>query len=260
MSNIKKALWYELRRDLSVWILTIACAVIPFFIVFADGEFGDITGTVAAAGLSGFLPMIVFYYICFTVPQICWGDLKDKTMNYEVLGGHVRKKVFAARVLVTYELSMAAVVLPSMVIIALTSVCNGVGGNLTVMEMVSLYGRFFCVTTRLIAECILFTLLVGSSMNGRMLCPMLEAALAVPVFITNFLLEKEVGGYYSTTYRLLAVMELGNYRMGFYNGEDIVQYIITPDPLGWAMDSVGMLVVTAIILLVTYLILKKKDI
>lgn len=261
MRNIRKSLWYQMSRDLAVMVPIVMYVVGTLLLIILSGDLDKMTGTMAAAYISEELPMILFYFINITVPQICWADLKDKTLDYEILGGHNRTKVFWTRVWVTMEVMLPVVMLPIFLDIAIPSVLHGFGHNMTAGELFSLYGMLFCIIVRMIVESILITFLVGNALAGKIGGIILGEVIMMPVaFMSLFQEGSKSGGYYSTAYRMMNVLDLSNYRMGFADGEDIVQYIITPDPFQWFMDSAGMLIIAAVLLLITFLIFKKKDI
>lgn len=265
MKNIMKSLWYQVSKNRLYQVLSLIILVAPTIYIMNDKDFDKMTGAMAVASLSNIVPMLFYYYVCVVAPKICWCDLKDHFLHYEVLWGHPRKLVFWSRVLVTFEAMFPVLLFSIVPAISIPCMRNGFGRNMTIKEFLILYGMLFCIVVRFVMEVILLTLLLGDATVGIVFSAILEEVLALPAFFISFMneLKDEIytgGGYYSALYRLMNVLDFGNHRTGFAEGEDIVQFVITPDPFKWAMDSVGMLVIAAIIILVAYRIFRKKDI
>ncbi|MDO5155390.1 MAG: hypothetical protein Q4D51_05445 [Eubacteriales bacterium] len=259
MCNIRKALWYQMRKDLLLFVATIMALIIPSCIVFMDTGFEKMSGGMSAVAVSEFFPMIAYYYLFLVVPKIFGGDFKDKVLNYEVLGGHNRKDVFGVRAGMALVFPISVLIISFVIPIGITTALHGFGGNITLKELVILYGMFVCTMIRFAVECMLITMLVGSSLMGQIFTCIGEEMMMLPVVIVGGFEDEIKGGYFSALFRMTSVLNFNNCRTGYYNGEDIVQFIIKPDAFAWFMDSAGALCIASLLLFITYRIFRKKN-
>ncbi len=105
MINILKSLNFGARREKVIWITLGSMLAIPFFAMYLMGMMnGD--------GLQKMTPSfyfasqmmgVIFIFTCFGIIVLAGllvaGDGGDKVINYEIMAGHSRTKIFAARML-----------------------------------------------------------------------------------------------------------------------------------------------------------------
>ena len=103
MINIIKSLIYTARRDTVNWIAIITLFAMPLFVLYLSGMLNPdslqkMTPSAYFASQemgTAFIFMIIGIIIFSS--KLMAGDASDETINYEILAGHSRNRLFAGR-------------------------------------------------------------------------------------------------------------------------------------------------------------------
>ena len=133
MMGIIRSINYSLRRDVLVWITVFSMIALPFLLIM-------IVCNVAGIEFSMFTPSFYFAYQYMAIVSVMFlmaiiilsckvmgSDAADKTINYELLYGHKRDKVFAARVITGYMWGALLILLCVLLPLGYLTLFNGWG-------------------------------------------------------------------------------------------------------------------------------------
>lgn len=102
MYNIIKSINYTAKRDLLMVLTIIISIMLPMTILLlsiqlGDVSFSDVTGSYIFEAKMGENYILYTFVIMILTCKAAMGDGGDKTINYEILRGHSRFSIFAAR-------------------------------------------------------------------------------------------------------------------------------------------------------------------
>jgi hypothetical protein len=127
MWNIIKAQLYQLRKNKKLLFIGIAVIIMEFTNVFGEALYEGSSFVFADYLAENGANMVAISYL-FIIPlvaEICGGDFKDKTANYELMAGHTRKDIYTARVILSIICGLlGAVLVMSIPIIYGTATCG----------------------------------------------------------------------------------------------------------------------------------------
>lgn len=261
MNNIIKSQLFQNRKNVILIIASAVVIIVPLLLYLMNDNCSEMTGGIAAYSVSDLMPMLVSYYIFLSVPLLFSSDTADKTMNYEILSGHSRTKVFWSRIYVVYMITIPAIILSLILPVAAASAVNGFGANIKPGELAVMFASFICIAARMISEIIFLTFLVEKPLVSMVLSMPLEGMIMLPAYIIPALNGDEYTGrmYYSSLYRLSSVLDFSNSKTGFYKGEDIIQFVTEKDICMRITDTAGAMLMAVILLLLTFSLFKRKD-
>ena len=105
MFNIIKSLNYSARRDTVNWVTIISLIIMPFFVLFIGGMLNQASTTEMTPSLYfastnlGTVYVFSLFGVMILACRLVAGDAADKTLNYELMAGHSRSKVFLGRMI-----------------------------------------------------------------------------------------------------------------------------------------------------------------
>ncbi len=144
MKNLIKAQLYQLKKDRLVQLVFGGTFLILMMMVYMNQLFSAIeasgNNTVTGGGLfansiSGVI-MVGLMFVIIAVPRICGWDFTDKTTNYELMSGHIRREVYFSRVTVSLLVGGIGWIILLCAPLAVTSIISGWGGKLPLSEAV----------------------------------------------------------------------------------------------------------------------------
>lgn len=136
MKNIMKAQLYQLLRS-SILYKTFLCLVVFQIMVFVVARHSvlEMEGRAFSAGNSladgGYIVMcFALVFAIIATAYICGADFVDKTTNYELLTGHLRKEAYFGRALLSMQVGIAGAALLIIIPIAWLCVMDGWGNEM----------------------------------------------------------------------------------------------------------------------------------
>ena len=105
MINILKSLNFGARREKVIWITLGSMLAIPFFAMYLMGMMnGDgLQKMTPSFDFASQMMGVIFIFTCFGIIVLAGllvaGDGGDKVINYEIMAGHRRGRIFLARMI-----------------------------------------------------------------------------------------------------------------------------------------------------------------
>ena len=142
MLNIIKSQNYTFRRSKGTWITIASMLIIPLFIImlicrFEDTKFSDFTPSFYYGSQT--MAEVAFIFLLCSMILSCTaagGDAGDKTINYELINGHSRNKVFFSRIIVGIGWGVLFVLVFNVIPLVYLSLINGWGDETSMRDVV----------------------------------------------------------------------------------------------------------------------------
>lgn len=132
MRNIMKAQLYQLRRNKLIYIVFVVLVIMQCTTLM--GEIGFSTDIIPAGDYmaeNGFAVMsIALLFATVLTGDICGADFVDKTTNYELMSGHLRKEVYFGRAILSIVIGTVGVILLNLLPLVIAYLLGGWGENL----------------------------------------------------------------------------------------------------------------------------------
>lgn len=167
MGNLIRAQLYQLKKS-SLIVVTFICVLIVECSMFAGevlygGFNGEIIQITAGSYLADYGGEIIFWALIFGIVLtglVCSGDFPDRTANYELMSGHLRKEVYCSRAVISLIGGMAGTVVCQSVPLILAAAVCGWGNELDVPGV--LIRLFLCLfpVFRIICEFVFLSYVV----------------------------------------------------------------------------------------------------
>lgn len=161
MRNIIKSQLYQFRREkipffvfVGLTALNIFSALLNSNLNFNNTEPISASTYVTTYFISALLTSV--FIIPVIVGPVCCGDFTDKTSNYEILSGHLRRHIFFGRSLIAILIALIEWIIIVIVPVIMLTVMNGWGTDITVGDAVF---RLFLMVFPVIRMCCEFVML-----------------------------------------------------------------------------------------------------
>lgn len=263
MNNLIRSQNYQLWRDnymILVMLGIAAISVLNIVLTLMNYNSSDPLngGTYTAFTISAYAILYLGTSLAFT-SRICGWDFTDKTLNYEILAGHTRTSIFWSRTLLTFAWVFIACAIVTILPIGGVTLFTGWGPNLSIGGALMRFGLGLLITLRLTCFFIFLTFTFKNCYLTLFL-----GYLSFMVGTFSMLIELFVKDF-KVTYQIafnnyLIIMDLSNYKLGYVEGEDIVQFITTLEPDLLIGTIVCSVVMSIVYLLLGYTIFRKSDI
>ncbi len=200
MRNIIKAQFYQLTKEvipLFTFIGVTACSILISIFVDDNSYINDAPvsgGESFANNMIGFITFSMLF-VAITVPLMCGNDFLDKTTNYELLSGHIRRDVFFGRAIPPIIVGTLGCVLSSTAPIIATTIRNGWGDDISIGDVAFRVFLLLFPVIRIICELIFLSFLLKN--------PYIVMALGwVGIMIGNMLVIGNMLGFTSSYFTL----------------------------------------------------------
>ena len=256
MKDIIKAQFYQLTKEFIPFFTFIGITLCSVLITMAAdlqvfGETEPRTGCECFAESSfGFVTMGMLF-VAITVPMMCGNDFLDKTTNYELLSGHIRRDVFFGRAIPTIIIGTLGCIVASIAPIVVATIRNGWGDYIGIEDACFRLFLMFFPVIRIICELIFLSFIIKN--------PYIVMALGwLSVMIGNMLIG--TGGYFS-----LGITTIGKVvtvdAWSTYGLEENVNFIYDAafPAADVALVIISSVVVSAAALYLGYIFFKKDD-
>lgn len=261
MWNLIKAQKYQIKRDNGMIYIYLLAAI--YFVGFwadalTENKLSEITGS-AAAMYNGKVCMVVTgILVALLTARIMGWDYNDKTLNYELLAGHSRAKVFWSRVLVSMWWCFVTIVLVLFVPIILFGMLNGWGTDADLGGTMLHYVLVLFPLFRFLCECVLLTVLMRNCymamIIGFVMYEFLWVFAEMQALLTDVYLTTQLASTNVT--RLL---HFSNKYLGYVDGKDVVIHETTLET-SFILGTIGIsLLIGGVCLFIAYQYFKKCD-
>lgn len=264
MFNIIKSLNYSARRDTVNWITIITLIVLPPFICYLVGMLNtDSTSVMTPSAYFASTEMgTVFIFMCFGImilaSKAMSGDASDKTINYELMAGHSRDKVFAGRVIASLLWGGVLVFVIMLLPLGYLSLFNGWGVETNMNEVLLRSALTIFPIMRFTALTIMIASISRSAGKGIALSYALFMVTTLIASILQDMFEIDLNFSFSMT-NAATLLSTSNSRYEVINGKtECIFDTSVPGDLIWKTIVVS-LVFAAIYLTIAYINFKKTD-
>lgn len=168
MKNLIKSQLYQLKKDRLVQITFVGMLLILLMMVYINqllavteaSGLDTVTGGGYFANNLSAVIMVGLMFVIISVPRICGWDFTDKTTNYELLSGHIRRDVFFSRVIVSLLSGVIGWLILFCAPLAVSCIINGWGEKLPLSAAILRSILMLFPTVRLVCEltCLTFIL------------------------------------------------------------------------------------------------------
>lgn len=166
MTNIMKSQLYQLKKSKLVRAVFICILMLQF--VFMDGEMdflfsSDVTTGKFLAENGSLLVCISLMFALVITAEVCGADFLDKTSNYELMGGHLRKEVYFARSILSLGIGTLGALILNVLPLVCAVLLSGWGDDISAWDIIFRYMISIFPIFRIISEFIFFSFLVKNS-------------------------------------------------------------------------------------------------
>lgn len=261
MWNLIKAQNYQLKRDngiIYIYLLGALYAGAFIFDMVQGHSLAEITGSQMA--VSNGLPctIVAGILVALLTSRIAGWDFNDKTLNYELLAGHSRAKVFWSRVIVSLVWCLVTVLILFFVPMLVFGCLNGWGIKAELGGSLLRYGLALFPLFRFVCECILLTVIIRNCYMTMIIAFVLYEFSCLVDTMQGLLTEVYLTTHFAST-NVTRLLEFGKQKFAYINGEDVTVYeTAMKSSLIWGTIGVSLLVGGAC-LFIAYRYFKKCD-
>ncbi|MBR4084533.1 MAG: ABC transporter permease [Lachnospiraceae bacterium] len=261
MWNLIKAQNYQIKRDNGIIYIYLIGALyfVAIWSEFLTGnKIGEITGSTAGV-LNGKVCFIVCgLLVALLTARIMGWDYNDKTLNYELLAGHSRAKVFWSRVLVSMLWCLVTVLVLFFVPMTVFGILNGWGIHADLGGVLLHYTLAILPLLRFVCECVLLTVIMRNCYMVMTIGFVLYEFSWVIAEMQSLLTEVKLTTHFAST-NVTRLLEFSKQYFGYIDGEDVIVYE-TALETSLVLGTIGVsLLVGGTCLLIAYRYFKKCD-
>ena len=261
MWNLIKAQNYQLKRDNGIiYIYLLGALYIGGFSaeMFTGHKLAELTGSQMAVSNGMVCAIASGILVALLTSRIAGWDFNDKTLNYELLAGHSRAKVFWSRVIVSLVWCLVTVLVLFFVPMLVFGCLNGWGIKAELGGTLLRYGLALFPLFRFVCECILLTVIMRNCYMTMIIAFVLYEFSWLFADMQALLTEIKLTTHFAST-NVTRLLEFGKQKFAYINGEDVTVYETAMESsLIWGTISVSLLVGGAC-LFIAYHYFKKCD-
>ena len=260
MWNLIKAQNYQIKGDNIILYALIYMLFMPtgLTLVNAGFQIDRFSGGMLMAQMGAMFATELVMVLIIMVTRICGWDMNDKSINYEIMAGHSRGKIYFARGIVSLTWSMVCSVVTLVVPVAVFSLINGWGQNMSVKDVVIHVVLMFFVVFRLVGEVVLLTFLAGKGNTAVVAGFALFGASAFGQMLYQEFTGKTITlltAYANLNY----LFDFSNYKLEYIGGEDIPVFL-TEISISMIRSTILVsLIVGSVCWVIGYRVFGKKD-
>lgn len=261
MWNLIKAQKYQIKRDNAIIYIYLLGALyfVGFWADYLMGhKIGEITGSVAAVHNGSVCMIVTGILVALLTARIMGWDYNDKTLNYELLAGHSRAKVFWSRVLVSMLWCLVSVIIVLLVPLLVFGILNGWGVTADLGGTLLRYALTLFPLLRFCCECILLTVLMRNCYMVMIIGFVLYEFSWVFAEMQALMTNVKLTTHFAST-NVTRLLEFGRQYFDYIDGEDVVVHE-TAMEASLVMGTMGVsLLVGGACLFIAYRYFKKCD-
>ncbi len=260
MYNLTKSINYGMRRSMVTWIVVFSMVSIPvLYVVFSDMPFSDLTGSFYFA--SNIMVDLSIVYIVISMILACkavGADMADKTLNYELMSGHSRDKVFISRIVAGLLWGLLLVVAFYMAPLLFFSVVNGWELGVDKTDVIIRCVLSILVFLRMCAFNMMLACVLRGMAKGIALGYMLLTFEALAYSILEDVLDIDVK-YYLGISNIEKLLALDNYTEKIIDGKKVQVFETALSNEIIIGTIVCSIITSGIYIAVAYIVFKKSD-
>lgn len=261
MWNLIKAQKYQIKRDNAIIYIYLLGALyfVGFWADYLMGhKIGEITGSVAAVHNGSVCMIVMGILVALLTARIMGWDYNDKTLNYELLAGHSRAKVFWSRVLVSMLWCLVSVIIVLLVPLLVFGILNGWGVTADLGGTLLRYALTLFPLFRFCCECILLTVLMRNCYMVMIIGFVLYEFSWVFAEMQALMTNVKLTTHFAST-NVTRLLEFGRQYFDYIDGEDVIVHE-TAMEASLVMGTMGVsLLVGGACLFIAYRYFKKCD-
>ena len=263
MINMIRSINYSTRRNLAVVLTILAMIGLPFIMVnmVAGTSVREMSGSRFYATMLGeeFFVVIIAGLILSCIPS--FADAGDKTLSYELMAGHSRNRVFAARTITGIFWGVMITAILYYLPVAFFGIIGGWDKGMSIRDVVmrillSLFPMF-----RMTAFCIMMSSLFRSAGKGIGFSYLaIEVGTIIyEVIIGIFNMKEDAIPWFQAMQNVYVLHTINNGREFVIDGEKVFVYE-TAIPGQLLISTIAASVIFGIIYLtIAYIDFKKRD-
>lgn len=261
MWNLIKAQKYQIKRDNGIIYIYLLGALyfVGFWADYLTGnKISEITGSVAAINNGSVCMIVTGILVALLTARIMGWDYNDKTLNYELLSGHSRSKVFWSRALVSMLWCLVSVIIVLFVPMLVFGILNGWGVTADLGGTLLRYALTLFPLFRFCCECILLTVLMRNCYMVMIIEFVLYEFSWVFAEMQALMTNVKLTTHFAST-NVTRLLEFGRQYLGYIDGEDVIVHE-TAMEASFVIGTIGVsLLVGGACLFIAYRYFKKCD-
>ncbi|MBQ9140253.1 MAG: ABC transporter permease subunit [Lachnospiraceae bacterium] len=260
MWNLIKAQNYQIKGDNIILYALIYMLFMPtgLTLVNAGFQIDRFSGGMLMAQMGAMFATELVMVLIIMVTRICGWDMNDKTINYEIMAGHSRGKIYFARVITGMMWSLVCAVCTLLIPLGVFTLINGWGQNMNVETLGILVVLMVFVLFRLIGEMVLLTFLVGKGNTAMVVGFALFGASALGQMLYQEFTGKTI--ILLTAYaNLNYLFDFSNYKLEYIGGADIPVFLTEISTSMIRSTILVSFIVGSVCLAIGYRVFGKKD-
>lgn len=258
MWNIIKAQNYQTKNDLVVIISLLLFSLATIFsplLNYPNLSFSEWTGSMYAVNSE---KSLMFFLVLIITTRICGWDQSDKTINYEVLVGHSRGSVYAARILASFIWIIPVYAIIFFAPIGICTAINGWGHSADFSNVILRYLLSLLPLCRLVCEFAMMTFLLKKGSISTVLGFVIIQGVAMAQAIINSESDFSLTWQFGVS-NCMELWTFEDYSYGYVDGIDVVVFDTVLEPSLIIGTTAASLIVGALCLLIGSVFFKKTD-
>ncbi len=165
MRNIIKAQLYQMRKSSFTCIVFLAVLVMQLANLMGEWSYRgeEMCGSTYIAANGFYMTLVALIFAIVFTGQVCGADFIDKTANYELMSGHLRKQAYFSRAIVSLAGGGLGAALIIAVPVAVSTAACGWGNDIRIGDAVLRYLLTFLPILRIICEFVFLTYVVKNA-------------------------------------------------------------------------------------------------
>lgn len=165
MRQIMKAQLYQLKRNKLNYVIFVVLAFMQCTTLVGEIGFSSktVTAGIYVAENGGYVMAVALIFGLMLTGSICGEDFIDKTVNYELMSGHLRRELFFGRAVLSLLIGTAGTIILNIVPIAAACIMNGWGDEVSAWEVFLRYILSVLPVLRLICEFVFISYIIKNS-------------------------------------------------------------------------------------------------
>jgi len=241
-----------------MWFIFLGSLVVLFVSYMRDNSLSELTGSHIPIMMGDANMIILGIFVILMTGRVMGWDYTDKTLNYELMAGHSRGKVYWSRVCVSLVQVMAGCAIFLFLPILVFGIINGWGHSTYMGNIMLRYGLSFLPLLRLMGECVLLTVLLKNCYMAMIIGDMMYEVTMIFTLVLEEAMDLNFTTQLSVS-NLNKLFCLDKFRLQYINGEDVTVYE-TALEADLIAGTIGVSLIVGIACLgLGYLYFKKSD-
>ncbi len=258
MYNLLKAQFFGMRKNKRLLIEMAFVFFLPLlYALLASSDFDNAGELMADMQSMGGVVLLMAGMLI--LPDVALKDFDDKTINYEVLAGNSRSKIFCARVFLGLAISFFYGLICCWTPVLIKAGISGWGSNYPLNECLEAWGMYLCIFFRFLSEMVLLGFIFKGYLitviGGLTIIQSLGMVGMVWAAFTDMKWAAKLGSFMSLQLRMVDF----NQKMDFIDGKDTVRFFFNVHDKFFWWDTVGCVLYGVLCIIIAHYIFRKGD-